>query len=365
MNEDQQEVLQDDENVIRLIDGDSQSLTGWLGISILFSSPGNPKMKEFLKIDSARYIMPVWEYDELKIYNDILDINKKLPENILQDKYDKYGGIPRYIYENPLKQNDERLEAAIGTFNPFDILEYVQSGKSFGEELYSHRVLKMVPTQPNYLSKFYLDFQSKYIADEVFSNMIDKSINKLQQFFIDNLTNKLMSVAVLRGTIYEVLCQRNFVLKQSQDLKIRSLQSNETRTIVIPADSDVVLFKKLDEINPKAISNFTYYRPLSNSFGGLDAFIVDPFSKSCYGLQMTINKQHGIKTSPMEKFLKWLGNDYKFIYVFLTSPDREEDFPMQKFLTTEKEDYKKGSIAKKHVQFVCSYDVFLRLNKTG
>ncbi len=70
-------------------------------------------------------------------------------------------------------------------------------------------------------------------------------------------------------------------------------------------DVEVLRFAKLDDI-PLDIECITYCQPSSGTFGALDSFILDIAGKKCYGLQMTLNKDHGIKHKPLLKFLTWL-----------------------------------------------------------
>jgi hypothetical protein len=46
-------LVKEKRNVIRLIEGKSSTLTGWKGISILFSSPRLKGIKDFLKVHST------------------------------------------------------------------------------------------------------------------------------------------------------------------------------------------------------------------------------------------------------------------------------------------------------------------------
>jgi hypothetical protein len=118
-------VLQEKQNVIRLIEGKSSTLTGWKGISILFSSPGLKGIKEFLKVHSTKYILPVWSCEELLEYNSILDSSLHLLDELLVERYEKFGGIPRFIFENPSDLNDSEMKQAIASFDALKIIKYV------------------------------------------------------------------------------------------------------------------------------------------------------------------------------------------------------------------------------------------------
>jgi hypothetical protein len=58
-------------NVLRLVEAKSTKLTGWQGISILFSSPGVPGLHQYQKtLNRVKFIMPTWSFRELEILNE-------------------------------------------------------------------------------------------------------------------------------------------------------------------------------------------------------------------------------------------------------------------------------------------------------
>ncbi len=110
-------------------------------------------------------------------------------------------------------------------------------------------------------------------------------------------------------------------------------------TLQIPVDVEVLRFTKLDDI-PLDIECITYYcQPSLGTFGALDSFILDIAGKKCYGLQMTLNKNHGIKHKPLLKFLTWLEtrgiNLDGFFYGFMVPKHLAVDFSEQSFLTNK------------------------------
>ncbi|KAG6972603.1 hypothetical protein JG688_00003908 [Phytophthora aleatoria] len=74
--------LQEESRVTRLIDGRSSELAGWQGVSILFASPGAEAMRKFSKVDTFRYIMPVWTVEELRDYSSLLQDELKLSDDV-------------------------------------------------------------------------------------------------------------------------------------------------------------------------------------------------------------------------------------------------------------------------------------------
>jgi hypothetical protein len=66
----------------------------------------------------------------------------------------------------------------------------------------------------------------------------------------------------------------------------------------VPADVHVLKNSSLDEV-PLDFAPVAYCQPFSGTFGSLDSFILDNVGKKCFGLQMTLNKHHGIKLQPL------------------------------------------------------------------
>ena len=196
----------------------------------------------------------------------------------------------------------------------------------------------MVPDRINFQADFHLDFLSKYIAEEVVAKVETDSLETVSAFAISDDSG---STAVLRGRIYEMLCHRRFRQSQALFLNYRSLNSvADMFTLDIPAELKVVRFRTLEELPkdkfrcPKEDKSncLTYYQPTSRMFGALNVFIVDSKNSKCYGLQMTLNENYGIKAAPMKKFLDWLKSisaKVSFEYVFMVPSNIESKYQKQ------------------------------------
>jgi hypothetical protein len=111
-------MLSEQKSVLRLIEAKLTFLTGWEGISILFSSPGLLGMNDFAKYNSATYFMPVWTLEELQENNALLEENRKLTKELLISRIDIYGDIPRFIFtadddENLMQLTTRIMESTI------------------------------------------------------------------------------------------------------------------------------------------------------------------------------------------------------------------------------------------------------------
>ncbi|KAG1708623.1 hypothetical protein DVH05_022250 [Phytophthora capsici] len=95
-------------------------------------------------------------------------------------------------------------------------------------------------------------------------------------------------------------------------------------------------------------------------FGALDAFIWDGRSK-CYGLQMTLNADHGIKAAPLNKFLKWLkkagGDIDQFYFTFVVPSKIATSYQKQSTTTATGAVSKAPGASGKVGQFVLALDL--------
>ncbi|TMW59416.1 hypothetical protein Poli38472_004485 [Pythium oligandrum] len=148
-----------------------------------------PGLTDYAKVNSFRYIMPVWTLRELRDYKELLEGSKKLENHVLLERYHKFGGIPRFIFTRALTYPNDRRESAIRTLamallkNP-DIYQVVRP-----EEGYTDFVLEMMPTRPDYRASFKL---------MPLSNVFGRGLD-------------------IRGSVYETLCQRVSTLAQENN----------------------------------------------------------------------------------------------------------------------------------------------------
>ena len=69
--------------------------------------------------------MPVWSVDELLIVASMLSV---LPEAV-KDRFQKWGGIPRYIFSSQQETLEVGLKSAIYRSNQAQMLSYLSSAE--------------------------------------------------------------------------------------------------------------------------------------------------------------------------------------------------------------------------------------------
>uniref|UniRef100_K3WBE4 Crinkler effector protein N-terminal domain-containing protein n=1 Tax=Globisporangium ultimum (strain ATCC 200006 / CBS 805.95 / DAOM BR144) TaxID=431595 RepID=K3WBE4_GLOUD len=368
LTSDESRMLSMRSNVLRLIDAESTKLTGWQGVSILFAPPGAPGINNYEKVNSFTYIMTMWTLKELQEYNSLLDGVLKLPEDVLIRRYDKFGGIPRYIFVTQEAEEDRKLDAEIGTFKALDIIEYAKSGQLVRDGKCNHRVLQMVPTKSNFRTNFYLDFLSKYIVEKIIAKVDEDCLQRMSKFAIVHAADDSGATSVVRGKIYEMLCHRWFKLPKQQELRFRALRSGSCNDlcVAIPEGMQIVRFSTLETIHQALPERMTYYQPTSRSFGALDAFILDGIELRCYDLQMTMNVNHGIKAAPLKRFLQWLDSigipSDQFYFGFVVPSNLAPIYPKQTIRTTTGEVHQRPGDLANVLQFVAALDAFVHNN---
>ncbi|KAF1794366.1 hypothetical protein GQ600_2382 [Phytophthora cactorum] len=130
--------------VLRLTDGTSSMLCGWHGVSILFAAPDTPRMSNYAKIESFKYIMPAWSLEELQDYNSLLSDKLELPDDIQEIWWNS-----RYIFTWTERGNVEEQRRAIASCNAQDMISYVSRKLPVpvNSRDHSDSILVMVPSE--------------------------------------------------------------------------------------------------------------------------------------------------------------------------------------------------------------------------
>ncbi|KAF4130352.1 hypothetical protein GN958_ATG20476 [Phytophthora infestans] len=155
-------------NVLRLIDGSSNKLEHWCGVSVLISSSKDAtKCQDFC----PTFILPVWTLEELKEYNALLPADLMLQEEELVARFHKFGGIAKCIFARNQAPEDMLQMSAIAFFDALTVVKYAQTHRVVTDEDDIHRILKMVPCSDSLRDGSYLTFVSDYVGE----HLIDKA----------------------------------------------------------------------------------------------------------------------------------------------------------------------------------------------
>lgn len=137
--------------------------------------------------------MPCWTWPEVeKILHHFPDYRKE----IVQERYNKFGGILRYIFSDDT-QWDEALDDAISSSNVSDIRRTV-AGPDMLPSV-SHKIFHYEIT-PAYRKSRIL-FASDYIADRVTKCLFENEKEEIVRFLIES-TNE-STLGTIRGKIFQ------------------------------------------------------------------------------------------------------------------------------------------------------------------
>eukprot|EP00475_Leptophrys_vorax_P035074 TRINITY_DN5741_c0_g1_i13.p1 TRINITY_DN5741_c0_g1~~TRINITY_DN5741_c0_g1_i13.p1 ORF type:complete len:479 (+),score=108.97 TRINITY_DN5741_c0_g1_i13:421-1857(+) len=303
-----------DENILRLVDGKTSpgQLTGWDGSTILFATPSNTylenKPSHLMKnYESYYFFMPVWDEDELKDVNRLLDPPLQQPESELMEKVELAGPVPRFVIlkKNTLGFLRRSIKSHLTSENLLDLLKFVESKQGVRENHYSHRLLKMSPmfSTASGDSDFVLDFLSREISRLVLYEAKEQVVAEFRKFALEN--NDPDS-AKFRGNIYEHLIHRRFKNSSLPEiLSGKCLDDSSPFEIVIPLNIHMgPAFRKLEDI-VLVLNQALYAFPASKTHGAYDSFLWNGVD-TCYVFQITIAAKHNILNHCVKKFLDWI-----------------------------------------------------------
>ncbi|EGZ10507.1 hypothetical protein PHYSODRAFT_520165, partial [Phytophthora sojae] len=158
--EDEVEKLTLSTSVLRLVKDNSSMLVGWNGVSILFTSPTLAQLKDYKKGTNCKsFIAPMWELTELRACNAIADEAHRLSDDELESRFVKWGGNPRFVFDETPGKVDAMINSAIASFRAQDVFNCSSKSNPLEPSTYSHCVAAMVPTSPDYRT-FYVRFKS-------------------------------------------------------------------------------------------------------------------------------------------------------------------------------------------------------------
>ncbi|KAF0737795.1 hypothetical protein Ae201684P_004609 [Aphanomyces euteiches] len=215
-------MYQDNENVIRLIDGRSTHLFTWVGVSILFTSPGYAHYKTFLKPTCVEYVMPPWTEQELCIAAQFAGITNEEINN----RFQVFGGIARYAFSKEVDGHFKCATQAYSNVNALQIINVVRGREEVNEKMYPHRLLHMFPqhSESRACRGFYVTFGSNYNAEKVYDKLMNDSMDQLTAFMVANAEDTNSSSFC--GKLFEIFCHRLWLSSNQHRLVGKLLHNN-------------------------------------------------------------------------------------------------------------------------------------------
>ncbi|KAF8964311.1 hypothetical protein BGZ46_000795 [Entomortierella lignicola] len=281
------------------------------------------------------YYMAPWELDELRTCRNMVGAFQNIPEDFMEHLYDLIGGVPRYVLEKPgnkLRFNGSRESAEIEAYSrvkaaldnlsdPLRLLQYFEQAKDSLQ--FSSRLLHRYPTEDH--QGFVLKWASAHIIEKVYEAADDHTWHMI----LERLVNG--KIGEDRGSMFE-LYTRRMLRTGGCSFQARRLDgiTEEELTITINANPKVKFFDTLEDYVNTLEGSLWF--PKSKTFACVD-FLIAPKIL----LQVTTNRNHGIKSEPFKELLKtlkdkkWICSERNIEFVFVVPLDEIEEFKQQTF----------------------------------
>jgi hypothetical protein len=262
------------------------------GKTIWFLSPNKDIISPLqIKARAKVYYMPVWTIEELENCNQDL---YKISIESLRERYDYFGGIPRYVFGESQISLRGLVDEALKSSDIMGSTENLAKKNAFLDE-YSHKLLIV---QPEGLDCYKLAFASHHITAKVIEQFRANGSQKLREFI--SLAKGDAVLSVVRGRFFEDIAHDE--LCKGGNFAAKNLISKENMNIEL--DKRVISWystKKEKIIYESAVGEKPYSRPRSKNQGGYDSF------DDKYFFQMTVSDAKKVKLEYIEKNLQQRG----------------------------------------------------------
>jgi len=261
---------------------------------------------------------PVWSYDEIIFAR--APLFSDMYADTVVDRFAKVGGIPRLVFSN--EDLDDKIKDALGR-SSFDKCTDA-TGVLEGENDVSHVLIHIVADPDQAYQKHTVNFASKYIGEELVKWFEVRERQKLRSLL--GMSGRVPYSGRLQGSLFEAWAHQ--ILVRGGKFPIRRLGKNTNDCeIVIPQ----CMVKNVVDFTP--IGGNTYYKPISDNFPCVDAWI-----PTVGFFQMTVSLSHPIKEAGLaDLYVGVQHHDMKKFYFVIPDDDETfEKFKMQSFKRTGK-----------------------------
>jgi hypothetical protein len=307
------------------------------------NSISDPAFKDFEKVLSRRFCMPVWTYDELEECRRLAFPD--LSNRCLKYIYTRVGGVPRFCLESPtealrdghseeeaqesgLQRLEDAFEAA--PQDPLNILRTQE--ENWGSVKVSGRLLHKVPDL-KYRDNRRRVWASAYVIDRFVSLINTHSANNMHCAIRDGLAR---NESTLRKG-FECYVRHLFFRGGGTELRKRRLYKPRNKRKGSEAEERFTIPEKLKHKPFNGMADFsipkkdigTIWTPGPN-FPSVD-IILTPNSL----FQITISQHHPVKQKPLRKILEKLPAKENISLYFIVPDDNFETFAFQNYLNEQ------------------------------
>lgn len=288
-------------NVVRFVDGKSTELVGWCGVTILFASLGPDFVQDF-RNEGAAFIVPHWSLDDLETFNQPLDADARLTNEVLLDRWHKFGGVPKFVFGR--RGVDQHFAALIDdTIAENDASRVLWHGnrRQLLKSTYSmHFLLQMVPSTSDCHAVFRVEFSSMYVAQLVIVKAGMDDMWELVSFVKQHRDDPSNGVA--RRDLNVMMCHRCLVLQGGLSLRLQLLTDTDDLELSIPSGLATVDFDSFGDVMLPP-TQLTYYRRRPSVLSSIDALFVDD-QRVCYCLQFALETVREVAQEDFDRVIE-------------------------------------------------------------
>ncbi|KAF0704419.1 hypothetical protein DYB28_008092 [Aphanomyces astaci] len=342
-------------------------------MTILLTSPRHEVWFSFNNDNCDFRYMPVWTLDEILSCRKLL--YPDLDVNMVTDCFHRWGGVPRYVLENMLRDTHQSLlERALGMVNCDWVVNAIGELDAMFEA--SHRLLHYDVNEKTFINK-HVVFASPYVQDVVYRRLCKDDHDKLVKFLA--ASEGIDQLGVVRGIVFERYVHAVLprggrfrirrlmpeggsgdannvdqddkggedeeksddgavdtegdlgageVMNKGEGIAFVSWDINEARGIVEIPPQQTVMFDKDNEV--ASAPSGVYLRPKNKNYPSVDAIV-----KPDILLQVTVGATHPCKQRGLDSAIKLLATPEQPKLVFVLPPDRFDDFKHQRYVTVD------------------------------
>jgi hypothetical protein len=236
----------------------------------------------------------------------------------VETRFDKWGGIPRYVLEKVDPRSQKLLEDAIGACSVSLIAQSLGASSVHAEV--SNRILHLRVRANTEYSETYTDWASPWVAERVAYELWRQQQVDLQVFV--SAAVGMGELGGVRGHLWEGLCHAR--LAAGGSFWCRDLQSPGSDPFAIelqPADTRKVFD---DWSSIQSCSTVTYCRPRQKNKAAIDAA-----SQPDALFQITVGSKHSINCAGLAAAVAGLHQQEAVKLYFVVPTDRFSQFAEQ------------------------------------
>ena len=330
----------DDMSAVLICDGVKPPVCS--AFTVLITSPVRERWKEFDKcVDASRLFFPVFSLREIGDMRRACfpRLSGTEAEAGVQERYEKWGGIPRYVLAKLGKDSQELLARATRRIDVDALLRDLDEGEIESDAAVSHRLVHLKPageradgsfSDPHSADSYLFarsELGSTHIVEAVLRAAEQRDLDRLHSMLAEGLASA--TFATLYGSLFERAALR--VLAAGGQFELHDLTNNAAAGNLVLAPSAVVTFSSVthlaEEVRSRAVLgtlDAAVFVPNSKTFTAVDAVL----GRGRLLLNFTISTDHKLLMSntagsegaaPIAKALGVApSEDIKFLWVLPT-----------------------------------------------